>query len=145
MATQIRTQRPGLVLHRPFVAIGSGLLIAAFFTDWRYFSSALFQWANFSAWLITAGLIIALVAAVLLVIDLLLGFGGSIRWIDFAILAVAVVLSIFNAFIHSRDAWTSVVPEGMIFSAIVAILLIVAGFRGWSVTAVRVGLEGERP
>jgi uncharacterized membrane protein len=145
MATNARTQRPGLVLHRPFVAIGAALLIAAFFTDWKYYSSALFQWANFSAWLITIGLIIALVAAALLVVDLLLGFAGSIRWIDFVLLAVAVVLSIFNALVHSRDAWTSVVPEGIILSAIVAILLVVVGFRGWSATAVKVRSGGEQP
>lgn len=142
MATP-RSARPRLLLHPPFVAMGGTLLIAAFFTDWEYTSSSLFQWSNFSAWLITAGLILALVAAILFVIDLLVG-GRRVRWLDFGLLAVAAVLSIFNVLVHSRDAWTTVVPEGIILSAIAAILLLVVAFRGWTVTDPRDAVEGER-
>jgi uncharacterized membrane protein len=39
--------------------------------------------------------------------------------------AIALVLSIFNAFVHSRDGYTSVVPTGLTLSAIVAIILVV--------------------
>jgi len=34
---------------------GGVILIAAFVTDCTYYTTALWQWANFSAWLITAG------------------------------------------------------------------------------------------
>ena len=132
MATRSPAARHRFLLHPPFVAMGGTLLIAAFFTDYNYISSSLFQWANFSAWLITAGLVLALIAAIFLVIDLLVGGAGRIRWIDFAILALAAILSIFNAFVHSRDAWTSVVPDGIVLSAITAVLLLVAAFRGWT-------------
>lgn len=144
MAT-IQAARPRLLLHRPFVAMGGSLLIAAFFTDWKYTTSSLFQWTNFSAWLITAGLVMALIAALLLVIDLVLGLAGRIRWLDFVLLAVAAVVSIFNAFVHSRDAWTTVVPTGILLSAIAAIILLVVAFRGWTVTDPRLSEQGERP
>jgi uncharacterized membrane protein len=134
-----------MVLHPPFVSIGGSLLIAAFFTDLEYSRTSLFQWANCSAWLITGGLIVALIAALLLVIDLVVGNAGRIRWVEFVLLAVAAVLSIFNALIHSRDAWTSVVPEGIVLSAVSAILLLIVAFRGWRVTAERLAGEGERP
>jgi uncharacterized membrane protein len=142
MATRSPAARHRFLLHPPFVAMGGTLLIAAFFTDYKYISSSLFQWANFSAWLITAGLVLALIAAIFLVIDLLVGGGGRIRWIDFAILALAAILSIFNAFVHSRDAWTSVVPDGIVLSAITAVLLLVAAFRGWTLTANRLPADG---
>jgi uncharacterized membrane protein len=72
----------------------------------------------------------------------LLGHAGTLHRLEFIGLVVVVVLSIFNVLIHSRDAWTSVVPSGIIISAICAILLLVMSFRGWTVTAARV--EGGR-
>jgi uncharacterized membrane protein len=144
MATGTRIRSP-LLLHPPFVAAAAALLIAAFVTDYMYYSTSLMQWANFSAWLIVGGLAVALVAAIFLVIDILLGHTGPLNRLDFIVLVVVAVLSIFNAFVHSRDAWTSVVPTGITLSAIVAILLLVMSFRGWSVTAARLPREGERP
>ncbi|MBA2933947.1 hypothetical protein HZF05_07520 [Sphingomonas sp. CGMCC 1.13654] len=135
-----RVVRP---LHPFFVGLGGALLMAALFTDFMYSSNSLMQWANFSAWLITGGLILALVSAIVLIIDFALGRGGPIRWLDFGLLAVAAVLSIVNVFIHTRDAWTSVVPSGITISAIVTILLAVAGLRGWCVTATRLAGRGE--
>ena len=131
-----------MLLHPPFVSAGAAVLIAAFVTDYMYYNTSLMQWANFSAWLIAGGLVLALVASIFLLIDVLLGHAGTLHRLEFIGLVVVVVLSIFNVLIHSRDAWTSVVPSGIIISAICAILLLVMSFRGWTVTAARV--EGGR-
>ena len=45
-----------------------------------------------------------------------------------------------NAFVHSRDAWTSVVPTGLALSAVVVLLLVVLGWTGWTATRHRVGV-----
>jgi uncharacterized membrane protein len=45
---------------------------------------------------------------------------------------VALVISIFNALIHTRDAYTSVVPTGLILSAIVVLILLITGWNGWT-------------
>lgn len=143
MARQIsggRTPRP---LHPLFVGLGGALLMAALFTDSMYVSNALIQWANFSAWLITGGLVLALIAALVLVLDFVLGRAGPISWPDFGLLAAAAILSILNAFIHTRDGWTSVVPSGITVSAVVAILLLVVGLRGWCVTGLKAPARGE--
>ncbi len=116
--------------------------MAALFTDYMYSSNSLMQWSNFSAWLILGGLVLALVSAIVLAVELLLHRTGSIRWLDFGILAAAAVLSIVNEFIHTRDAWTTVVPSGISLSAIVTLLLLVAGLRGWAVTTAKRG-EGQ--
>lgn len=131
------------LLHPGFIGAGSALLIAAFATDAMYYRTSLMPWANFSAWLIAAGLILALVAAVLLVLDFLLGRAGRMHWFHFALVAIAALLSIANAFVHSRDAWTSVVPEGITLSGIVTLLLLIAAFRGWSVAYPRAHIAGE--
>jgi len=139
------TEHPRTLLHPGFVGAGSALLIAAFVTDLMYYRTALMQWANFSAWLIVFGLVTALIAAILLLLDFLLGRAGRMNWFHFILVSVAVVLSIFNLLVHSRDAWTSVVPEGIVLSAIVTVLLLIAGFGGWILTGLRAAVVGERP
>lgn len=59
-------------LHPFFVGLGGALLMAALLTDYRYSSNSLMQWTNFSAWRITGGLLLALVAAITLLIDVAL-------------------------------------------------------------------------
>jgi uncharacterized membrane protein len=128
-------------LHPFFVGLGGALLMAALVTDSLYSSNSLMQWANFSAWLITGGLVLALIATIVLLIELALGLTGPIRWLDFALLAGAAILSLVNVFVHTRDAWTSVVPGGITLSVIVTILLLIVGLRGWRVTAI--GADGR--
>jgi uncharacterized membrane protein len=130
-------------LHRGFVGASGVLLIAAFCNDYIYCTTALWQWANFSAWLITAGLIVMLVAVLLLPIDFATGRAGRLNTSSFILVAAAGLLSLVNAFVHSRDAWTSVVPQGMLLSAVSTILLVIAGARGWSLTTSRA--TGDRP
>lgn len=129
--------RGARLLHPFFVSMGGSLLVAALFTDFMYSGNALMQWSNFSAWLIAGGLVLALVAAIVLLVEVGLGRAGPIRWVDFTLLAAAAILSMVNVLIHTRDAWTSVVPTGLTLSTIVAILLLLAGLRGWTVAPVR--------
>jgi uncharacterized membrane protein len=130
-------------LHPFFVGLGGALLMAALFTDYMYTSNSLVQWANFSVWLITGGLVLALIATFFLVIDFALGRAGPIRWINFGLVGAAAILSLVNVFVHTRDAWTSVVPTGITLSIIVTILLLAAGLRGWCVTAGKTAGRGE--
>jgi uncharacterized membrane protein len=142
MATRSVRGHAPILLHPGFVGAGAALLIAAFVTDYMYYTTSLMQWANFSAWLIAGGLVVALVAAIFLLIDFLLGHAGRLHLLEFIGLTIVVVLSIINVLIHSRDAWTSVVPSGITISAICAVLLLIMSFRGWSLTESRGHREG---
>jgi uncharacterized membrane protein len=144
MVTRSVGGRTPVLLHPGLVGAGAALLIAALVTDYMYSTTSLMQWANFSAWLIAGGLVLALIAAIALLIDFLLGTSRRISWGHFIVLTIVVVLSIVNVLVHSRDAWTSVVPQGIILSAIVTVLLLVSGIRGWSVIALRAPIEGDR-
>jgi uncharacterized membrane protein len=132
------------LLHPGLIAAGAALLIGALVTDIFYWQTAAMQWANFSVWLITAGLILALVAGLALVADLVLGRAGAISWVHLVALAGAALLSLLNVFVHSRDGWTSVVPQGLMLSVVVAVCLVLIGWRGWSVAAVRAAVRGDR-
>jgi uncharacterized membrane protein len=131
MSRPIGDSRARGLLHRGFIGAGGVLLIAALGTDYTYYVTAVWQWANFSAWLITAGLIVTFVAVILLLIDFATGRAGRLNTGSFILVTAAALLSLVNAFVHSRDAWTSVVPQGILLSAVSTILLCIAGARGW--------------
>jgi uncharacterized membrane protein len=125
-----RSNRP---LHPRLIGAGAALLIAAFATDVAYEKTLLFQWDNFSIWLLTGGLLLAAFAALALVLDVASRRIAKIDWLRFSGFAAAVLLSLLNAFVHSRDAYTAVVPEGLALSALVSAILVIVGWRGWSV------------
>ncbi|MFT4118152.1 DUF2231 domain-containing protein [Bradyrhizobium sp.] len=136
---------PKTLLHPIFIGAGATLLITASVGDIMYWETSNWQWANMSSWLIVGGLIMALLATIVLIIDFLTGRAARINWLSFLLVAAAASLSLLNIFIHSRDAWTSVVPQGITISAIVTILLLMAAFNGWKVTTVRMPAAGDRP
>ncbi len=129
-------------LHRGLIASAAILLIAALGTDYTYYVTSLWQWANFSAWLIVGGLVVLLVAAVFLVLDFVIGRAHRLDGFSFILLGTAALLSVINAFVHSRDAWTSVVPQGLLLSAVSALLLLVLGGRGWTLASSRSTKKG---
>ena len=143
MAKPVVSKRAPRLLHPFFISLGGTLLMAALFTDYMYSCNSLIQWSNFSAWLIAGGLVFALVAVIFLLIDFALGRAGPISWLDFILVGAAAIISLFNVLVHTRDAWTSVMPTGITLSVIVTILLLVAGIRGWAVTMERVVERGE--
>ncbi len=122
-------------IHPVLVSFPIVCFIGTLLTDLAYWRTAEMMWADFSAWLLTIGLIMGLVAATAGAIDFLTH--RSIRtqkaaWPHALGNALVLVLSLFNALVHSRDAWTSVVPTGLILSAVVVVILLFTGWMGWS-------------
>ena len=123
-------------IHGILAAYPLACFTGALVTDITYANSANMQWANFSVWLITTGVIMGLLAAVAGVADALAHRDWRRRrrpaWHSIATVAM-LVLAIVNGFIHSRDAWTSVVPTGLILSVLTAVLALVTSWSGFSV------------
>jgi uncharacterized membrane protein len=125
----------GHPFHAMLVPIPIVCFVGTLITDIVYWQTAAMLWADMSAWLLVVGLIVAVFAATAGLID----FFSERRirelrpaWIHFLGNTTALILSIFNAFIHTRDAYTSVVPTGLILSALVVLILLVTGWNGWS-------------
>jgi uncharacterized membrane protein len=88
-------------------------------------------WERFSIWLIVAGLIMAALATIAYVIDLAAGRQiDSPAWLRAAGYALAVLLSLMNAFVHSRDGYTAVVPTGLTLSGLVIVVLVLTSWIG---------------
>ena len=103
--------------------------LAALITDVAYSASAFLMWLHFSQWLIAAGLAFGALAALVLLIEFLTSRrirAGRFGWTHLALFYASLVVELFNAFIHTIDGWTAVVPTGMILSIVGAVLALAA-------------------
>ena len=123
----------GRPIHVLLVSIPTACFLCTLVTDIVYWRTAAMLWADISAWLLTVGLIVSFFAVLAGLID----FIGDRRirelraaWVHALSATTALILSIFNLMVHTRDAYTSVVPSGLILSALAAALLLVTGWTG---------------
>jgi uncharacterized membrane protein len=125
----------GRPLHAMLVPIPVVCFVGTLVSDIVYWRTAAMLWADWSSWLLMVGLIVSVFAVPAGMIDLF----GDVRirrlraaWIHAIGNVTALILSIFNALIHTRDAYTSVVPSGLLLSAVVVGILLVTGWNGWA-------------
>jgi uncharacterized membrane protein len=103
--------------------------VAALVTDVAYSSTAFLMWLHFSEWLIAGGLVLGAFAAIALIAEFIAirkTGAGSVGWAHLALFFAALVVELINAFLHTRDGWTAVVPGGMAFSAVGVVLTLAA-------------------
>src|SRR5262249_6170587 len=86
--------------------------IGALFTDVAYAGSAFLMWLHFSEWLIAAGLAFGALAAIVLLVEFIASRAvrTGVGWVHLLLFYAALVVELFNAFIHSIDGWTAVAP-----------------------------------
>ena len=112
----------GLLNPIPF-----GCFVAALIFDILYVRTAELLWDKGAAWLITFGLLLAVVPRLVNLAQVwVTGRRNATRVdkLDFWLNLFAIVAAIVNAFVHSRDAY-AVVPAGVWLSACTVALLVV--------------------
>lgn len=122
-------------IHPMLVPVPIVCFVGALLTDITYWATEEIMWADFSAWLLVVGVIVGVLAAIAGLIDFL--SNRLIReqvpaWPHMLGNLAVLVISFFNALIHARDAWTSVVPTGLVLSIIVVLILPITGWLGWA-------------
>ncbi|TPG42541.1 DUF2231 domain-containing protein [Sphingomonas koreensis] len=123
-------------IHALLVPVPVVCFTGALITDIVYSRTADIQWANFSTWMLFVGIVVAVLAAIAGAID----FRGHRRirrqgaaWPHAIGNLIVLVLALFNNFVHSRDAWTSVVPTGLILSTLTVLTMLVTVILGRSI------------
>ena len=102
-----------------------GFFVAALVFDILYVETFTILWVKAAAWLVSIGLLFAIVPQ-------LINLGRT--WftrgrtkalaINFWLQVVAIVAAIFNAFVHSRDAYGSM-PAGLWLSVVTVLALVI--------------------
>jgi uncharacterized membrane protein len=128
-------------LHEMLTPFPVAYFIGAFVTDLAYWQSANVMWERFSVWLITAGLIATILVVVTAIVDLVRGKQNP-DWARASAYVFAILLSLVNVLVHSRDGYTAVVPAGLTLSGLVFLILLAATSAGWAFTSShRVGAD----
>lgn len=128
-------QIAGHPIHPMLVPFPIACFVGTLVTDIAYWCTAQMMWADFSAWLLVVGMIMGGLAAIAGLIDFLsnrLIRAQQPAWPHMVGNIVVLLLALLNTLVHTRDAWTSVVPTGLVLSIIVVLILPVTGWLGWS-------------
>ena len=124
---QRRRSRPAAVLFKLFNPMPFGFFVGALIFDVIYARTGELLWMKAAAWLIAFGLVLAIIPRLINLAQVWFPGGrviaGALK-LDFVVNLLAIVAAIFNAFVHSRDAY-AVMPEGVWLSAITVALLCV--------------------
>jgi len=110
----------GLLNPIPF-----GFFVAALIFDLVYSRSAVMLWGKAAAWLITFGLLFAVVPRLINLVQVwITSRRAAMRphKLDFWLNLFGIAAAIVNAFVHSRDAY-AMVPAGVWLSACTVVLL----------------------
>lgn len=113
----------GLLNPIPF-----GFFVAALIFDITYANTAVVLWGKGADWLITLGLLFAVIPRLINLGQVWITsrrFATGADRLDFWLNLVAIIVAIFNAFVHTRDAY-EVVPTSVWLSLCTVILLSIA-------------------
>ena len=127
-----RATRPLHPFHAFLLAAAFPLFLGGLLSDLAYSSSYQMQWSNFAAWLIAGAMLFTGLATLWALIALILGRPRRGRpLILLLVLAAIFLLGLINSFVHARDAYGTM-PDGLILSAVIALLALVATWIGFS-------------
>jgi uncharacterized membrane protein len=105
----------------------------ALLTDAVYAQTADMIWSDFSDWLLAAGAMVGVIGAIVGFVELLrnplLRRQGA-AWVTALGCLLTLVVAILNNLVHSRDAWTSIVPQGIILSAVTVVVMLLTLWFG---------------
>ncbi|MEA2737260.1 MAG: hypothetical protein QOH05_567 [Acetobacteraceae bacterium] len=118
----------GYPILRTLAAFPIACFSGALATDIAYAGTADMLWADFSAWLLAVGMIMGGLATMVGIVDFVVD--RTLRahralWPVMIGSLLVLILGLFNNFVHSRDAWTSVVPLGLELSAATVVVMLI--------------------
>jgi uncharacterized membrane protein len=138
-------QIAGHPIHPMLIPFPIAFFVSTFAADLVYWQTNSAAWANATIWMLGAGLIIAALAAVAGLTDVL----GDVRirnlstaWLHAGGNVLVVLISLCNWYIRYRSGADAILPTGLVLSLIVVLILLFTGWKGWEmVYRNRVGIS----
>jgi len=116
-----------------FASFPTICFILALLSDIAYWRNAHPQWHNFAEWLLFGGLVVGGLVLLVEVVGLVFRFNARAQgpgWTHAIGLLIVLVLGVVNSFVHARDGWTAIVPQGLILSAVMVVVMMITGWLG---------------
>jgi uncharacterized membrane protein len=124
-----RTDEPlaAYFLHAGLIAFPIACFTLTVITDLAYWQTLNLLWLHFSEWLLFAGIVFGVIAAVARLIDLIV---RKVRpsWVAVGAGVLVLLLATLNSFIHTADGITAVVPYGILVSVLTVVAMVVTGW-----------------
>lgn len=123
----------GHPIHPMLIPFPIAFLVAALVSDLVFWTVRDAFWASVSLYLLGAGIVMALLAALAGFTDF---FGDpriralSHAWQHMVGNLLAVAIAVVNFLLRLGDPATAILPTGLILSAVVALILVFTGWRG---------------
>lgn len=114
-------------LYSSLVAFPISCFSLTVLTDIAYWRTLNLLWLHFSEWLLLAGLVFGILAAIVRVGDLLVR-KASPAWPAVIGAIIVLLLAALNSFIHAADGWTAVMPYGLAVSILTVGAMIVTAW-----------------
>ena len=126
-------QIAGHPIHPVLIPFPIAFFVGTFVCDLVYWQMSNPAWAAATLWLLGAGLVMAALAAVMGLIDVL--GDQQIRrfstvWWHAGANVLLVLIEFFNLFIRYRDGSAAIIPNGLLLSLIAVLLLLFSGWKG---------------
>jgi uncharacterized membrane protein len=123
----------GHPIHPMLIPFPLAFFIATFVCDLIYAQTSNINWVTASEWLLAAGLVMAALAAVAGLIDVL----GDQRiralndaWLHAGANVLAVLIELYNFYSRYTAGAAAVLPVGLVLSLVVVLLLVFSGWKG---------------
>lgn len=142
---QSTAQIAGHPIHPMLIPFPIAFFVATFVADLVYWQTGSLAWANATPWLLGAGLVMAALAAVAGLTDVM----GDDRvrnlsdaWLHAGGNVVVVLIQLYNWYARYQHGAEAVLPTGLVLSLIVVLILLFTGWKGWDmVYRYRVGVS----
>jgi uncharacterized membrane protein len=128
-------ERGGRPILQVLASFPIACLTCALLTDIAYVQTANVMWADFSDWLLAAGMAGGVVAALAGLVGLLTKRRGRTQrsvWPVVLGSLLVLVIAFLNNLVHSRDAWTSVMPTGLVLSVVTVLMMLATAWLAFS-------------
>ncbi len=138
-----RTTVMGVPIFSMIAPFPISCFAGALISDISYYNSANVQWSNFSAWTLAIGEFFLGLLILITFIDIIRASRPRpwLAWLQLVVYVIVFALVMLDNFVHARDGWTAVVPQGLALTAVSVVLMIVAAFIG--TRTFRPGINGE--
>lgn len=117
------------IIHSALMAFPVACFALTVITDIAYWRTLNLLWLHFSEWLLFAGILFGILAAIARLVDFIARKARP-SWLAIGAGIFILLLATLNSFVHTADGITAVVPFGIALSIVTVLAMIVTGWLG---------------